>query len=63
MCFKMVPGVFEAISTAEILRQHENIYHPTLGTWKPVFKASERILRSPLRLQVWEIDEIQMGNV
>ena len=59
---KMVPGVYEASSTADILRKHENIYHPTLGTWKPIFEASERILRSPLRLQAWEADEIQWGN-
>ena len=60
---KMVPGVYEASSTAEILRQHENIYHPTFGTWKRVFETSERILRSPLRLQVWETDEIQWRNI
>lgn len=60
---KLVPGVYDAASTAAILRQHENIYHPILGSWKPVFEASERIIRSPLRLHVWEADEIQWGNV
>lgn len=60
---KMVPGVYDAAATAAILRQHEQIYHPILGTWKPIFEASERIIRSPLRLQTWEADEIQAGNV
>lgn len=60
---RLVPGVYEAASTAAILRQHEKIYHPTFGSWKPVFEASERIVRSPLRPQVWEADEIQWGNV
>ena len=60
---KMVPGVYDPKSTAAILRQHENIFHPTLGTWKPIFENSERILRSPLRLKAWEANEIQWHNV
>ena len=60
---KMVPGVYEPHATAEILRRHEDIHHPTLGTWKPIFEASERILRSPLRLKAWKADQIQWGNI
>ena len=60
---RMVPGVYSPSSTAEILRQHENIWHPTLGSFKPMFEAAERIIRSPLRLSVWEPEEIQWGNV
>ena len=59
----MVPGVYDAASTADLLYKHEKIYHPSFGSWKPIFKASERIMRSPLRLQVWEADEIQWGNI
>lgn len=59
---KMVPGVYSPSSTAEILRRHENIWHPTLGSFKPMFEAAERIIRSPLRLSVWEPQEIQWGN-
>ena len=60
---KMVPGVYSPGSTAKILHQHENIWHPTLGSFKPLFEAAERIIRSPLRLSVWESEEIQWGNV
>ena len=60
---KMVPGVYDSASTAAILRRHENIYHPTFGSWKTVLEASERIIRSPLRQQVWETDEIHYANV
>lgn len=60
---KMIPGVYSPGSTAELLHQHENIWHPTLGSFKPMFEAAERIIRSPLRLFVWEPEEIQWGNV
>ena len=60
---KMVPGVYEPSYTASILRSYQNIYHPVYGTWKHIFESSERIIHSPLRLQVWEADEIQWGNI
>lgn len=60
---KIVPGVYSPGSTAEILRKHENIWHPTLGSFKLMFEAAERIIRSPLRLSVWERKEIQWRNV
>jgi len=50
---KLVPGVYDAASTVEVLQRHENIWHPVFGSWKPVFEASERIIRSPLRQEAW----------
>lgn len=60
---KLVPGVYDASSTAKILHSHDNIYHPILGSFKPMFEVSERTIRSPLRLSVLEQNEIQSGNV
>lgn len=59
----MVPGVYDPASTAKILQNHENVYHPTFGTWQHVFQASDRIIRSPLRLAVWDKEEIQWRNI
>ncbi|KAG8528234.1 uncharacterized protein KY384_007151 [Bacidia gigantensis] len=60
---KVVPGLYEPHSTAEFVRGYENIWHPTLGSFRPLFEASERIIRSPLRQFAWEQNEIQCGNV
>ena len=60
---KMVPGVYDPNYTAEILRAHQNIFHPELGSFKHVFESSERIIHSPLRQQVWNEEEIQWGNI
>lgn len=59
----MVPRAYDASTTAKVLRSLENIHYPFLGSFKPMFEASERIIRSPLRMSVWEQNEIQSGNV
>ena len=60
---KMVPGAFDPSYTASILRSYKGFYHPDYGTWGKVFDHAERIIHSPLRLEVWETDEIQWGNI
>lgn len=60
---KLVPGVYEPDHTLKILRDHQNIFHPELGSFKEMFESSERIIHSPLRQQVWNEHEIHHGNV
>ena len=62
LAVKLVPGVFEPSYTMKILREHQNIFHPELGSFKEMFESSERIIHSPLRQQVWSEDEIHYGN-
>lgn len=60
---KIAPGVYPKSETIAILRQHMGIYHPVTGTFGNMLAASTRIIRTPLRQQVWEKEEIQCGNV
>lgn len=60
---RIAPGAFSLNETVEILRRHAGVYHPVTGTFGQMLANSERIIRTPLRQQVWSQDEIQCGNV
>lgn len=59
---KIISGVYSIQSTAEALRYYEKVYHPVTGSLKSIFESSDRIIRSPLRLQVWNEDEIHLNG-
>jgi len=60
---RIAPGAYPKAETIEILKKHVGVYHPVTGTFENMLAASERIIRTPLRQQVWEKEEIQCGNV
>lgn len=58
----IIPSQYPYHSTVDILRKHENIFHPYSGTLGKLFGSADRIVRTPLRQRVWKQDEIQCGN-
>jgi 2-polyprenyl-6-methoxyphenol hydroxylase-like FAD-dependent oxidoreductase len=59
----LLPNQYSPASTLNILNQHKNVFHPTMGNLENIFSNSDRIIRGPLRQRVWGEDEIQRGNV
>ncbi|KAL5322331.1 hypothetical protein ACEPPN_010304 [Leptodophora sp. 'Broadleaf-Isolate-01'] len=55
-------GGYSFESTVEILRKHENIFHPFAGTFGAIFKNSSRIVRAPLWHKAWNVNEIGSHN-
>ncbi|KAG4428927.1 hypothetical protein IFR05_015594 [Cadophora sp. M221] len=55
-------GGYSFESTVEILRRHENIFHPFAGTFGAIFKNSSRIVRAPLWHKAWDVNEIGSNN-
>ncbi|PVH78994.1 FAD/NAD(P)-binding domain-containing protein [Cadophora sp. DSE1049] len=55
-------GGYTFESTAEILRKHENIFHPFAGNFGAIFANSSRIVRAPLWHKVWDVNEIGSHN-
>ncbi|KAF7538879.1 hypothetical protein G7Z17_g12557 [Cylindrodendrum hubeiense] len=58
----IIPSQYPYNSTVDILRKHNNVYHPYSGTLGELFGTADRIIRTPLRQRVWKQDEIQCGS-
>jgi len=56
-------GGYSVESTEEILKAHEHVWHPVSGTFREVFKHSERIVRAALWYRSWEAEEISGTNI
>ncbi|KAH7103394.1 hypothetical protein BKA62DRAFT_60240 [Auriculariales sp. MPI-PUGE-AT-0066] len=59
----LMPSPYTVDDSIKVLRQFENVYHPTTGTFGTLLSYAERIIRRPLRQRVWNPDEIQHGSV
>ena len=55
-------GGYSVESTVDILRKHENVWHPASGSFAQLFKHSERIVRSAVWHKAWGVDEIGNSN-
>lgn len=49
-------------STIDILRKHQTLHHPYVGTLPSLITNTDRIIRTSLRQRVWTIPEIQNRN-
>jgi 2-polyprenyl-6-methoxyphenol hydroxylase-like FAD-dependent oxidoreductase len=59
----IIPSQYPYNSTVDILRKHNDVFHPYAGTLESLFGSANRIIRTPLRQRVWAQDEIQHNNV
>ncbi|KAH7165383.1 hypothetical protein EDB81DRAFT_640028 [Dactylonectria macrodidyma] len=58
----IIPSQYPYNSTVDILRKHQNVFHPYSGTLGQLFSTADRIIRSPLRQRVWKQSEMQYGS-
>ena len=56
-------GGYDLEETKQILKKYENAFHPVAGSFKELYKRSERIVRAPLWYHAWDEKEIGGKNI